>query len=73
MPNACPCMAVIVSSFLIDEMKKYHSRIIPLCSVEPLLRGHPRGTCKWPLNPFTAKYDQRQIRQKAQISFCKIF
>ena len=25
------------------------------------------------LNPFTAKYDQRQIRQKSQISFCKIF
>ena len=23
------------------------------------------------VNPFTAKYDQRQIRQKSQISFCK--
>ena len=25
------------------------------------------------LSPFTAKCDQRQIRQKSQISFCKIF
>ena len=26
-----------------------------------------------PLNPFTAQYDQMQIWQKSQISFCKFF